>query len=119
MKVLLTLFVLLFSSSVVGENYICVDHEIEDRKTETTIWERVTPKTFNISKIGEKNKRSIEVFYETDNIIVLLLTSDNNGGRLVALLLNKQDLTFGGVGMEHPFDIYDDGDFNSGVCQVF
>ena len=119
MKTLLTLFVLLFSSSVVAENYICVDHENENTNSETTIWERVTPKTFNLSKIGEKNKMPVEIFYETDNIIGLMKVSDSEGGKVFVLLLNKQDLTFGFIGMEHPFDIYDLGDFASGVCQIF
>ena len=101
-----------------AEKYVCVDNENEGLKKTTTIWEKISDEAFQISEVEDKTKNSIEIFYESEKFLALVTGSDVGGGVFISLLLNKEDLTFGGFIISHPFDDFDSTDYNSGKCQM-
>ena len=58
-------------------------------------------------------KIPFDIYYEDKNFIVLIVSA-NLGGATIAL--NKNDLTYGGSQIFHPFDNYDIDDYTSGKC---
>ena len=110
--------VLIWSNIGFAEKYVCVDNENEGLEKTTTVWEKISDEEFQISEMGDKTKHNIEIFYESGKFLALATGSDERGGIFVSLLLNKEDLTFGGFIISHPFDTFDSTNYNSGNCQM-
>ena len=99
-----------------AESYVCKDDDNTTSKVETTIWERYSKDKFLI-RTEDDQKLYFDKYYEDRNVIVLFVVSPNTKGNVGTLILNKNDLTFGGSLIFHPFDDYKIDDFNSGKCR--
>ena len=109
---------LMFCNVVLSEPYICKDNDNTINKVETTIWERDSKDQFSIRTIDNDQKIYFDKYHEDQYAIILIAIVPNTKGYMGALILNKNDLTFGGAKIFYPFDNYETSDFTSGKCET-
>ena len=109
MKILLTLFVLLFSSSVVAEKYNCT--YTFDNKVENFIIERQDNYFLRIDY--EETYKIGDVVYEDENLINLYSSPDNfTDDTAYLFIIDKKQKGFTMVGLEYK----NSTDIIEGVC---
>ena len=110
--------VLMFCNVGFAETYICSD-DVSTSNTveEATIWERYSEVNFVI-KTPDGTKLNYDKIYEDQNVIVLFRVKPNSEGKIGTLILNKNDLTYGGSQMLYPFaDSKNKQILHSGKCK--
>ena len=113
-KLSLYIFLLLMWCNVgLAESYVCKDNKTATNKVGTYIWERISKDRFSLREVNKDLRIPFDIYYEDKNFIVLIVSA-NLGVATIAL--NKNDLTYGGSQIFHPFDNYDIDDYTSGKC---
>ena len=107
--------VLMFCNVGFAESYVCKDDDNTTNKVETSIWERYSKDQFALRIINDDQKIYFDIYHEDQNAIILIAIAPDTKG-IASLILNKNDLTYGGAQIFHPFDNYEIGDFTSGKC---
>ena len=117
MKKLLGIVVLglLWCNVGFAESYVCKDDETTTNTVETSIWERHSKDQFALRIINNDQKIYFDIYHEDQNAIILIAIAHNTSG-IAAIILNKNDLTYGGSQIFHPFDNYEISDYTSGKC---
>ncbi len=109
--------VLMFCNVGFAETYICSDDDSTSNTVEeATIWERYTEVNF-VVKTPDDTELNFDKIYEDQNVIVLFKAEPNSEGKIGTLILNKNDLTYGGLQMVHPFDDSENANIHSGKCK--
>ena len=117
-KLSLYIFLVLMWCNVgFAESYVCKDDDNTTNTVETTIWERYSKDQFALRIINDDQKIYFDIYHEDQNAIILIVRAPNTKG-IAAIILNKNDLTFGGAQIFHPFNNYEVSDFNSGKCDT-
>ena len=73
---------------------------------------------FLIGNFGDINLTGFLGPVSSFSPIILIAIVPNTKGYMGALMLNKNDLTFGGAKIFYPFDNYETSDFTSGKCET-
>ena len=97
-----------------AESYVCKDDETKTI-VETSIWERHSKDQFTLRLINSDQKIYVDIYHEDQNAIILIATAHDTLG-VATIILYKNDLTYGGSQIFHPFDNYDIDDYTSGKC---
>ena len=98
-----------------AESYVCKDDDNTTNTVETTIWERYSKDQFALRIINDDQKIYFDIYHEDQNAIILIATAPDTSG-IAVIMLNKNDLTYGGSQIFHPFVNYDIDDYTSGKC---
>ena len=107
--------VLMWCNVGFAESYVCKDNKTATNKVGTYIWERDSKNYFSLRVINKDQKIPFDIYYEDQNAIVLIAKAPNGLG-VATIVLYKNDLTYGGSSIFHPFDNYDIDDYTSGKC---
>ena len=96
MKNLFLYFFLFFIFCNFGfaESYVCKDDETKT-VVETSIWERLSKDQFTLRLINSDQKIYVDIYHEDQNAIILIAIGPDTSG-ILAMMLNKNDLTYGG-----------------------
>ena len=115
-KLSLYIFLVLMWCNVgFAESYVCKDDKTATNTVGTYIWERHSKDQFSLRVINKDQKIYFDIYHEDQNSIILIATASGTSG-IAALILNKNDLTYGGSQIFHPFDNYEIDDYTSGKC---
>ena len=115
-KLSLYIFLVLMWCNVgFAESYVCKDDDNTTNKVETSIWERYSKDQFALRIINDDQKIYFDIYHEDQNAIILIAIAPDTKG-IASLILNKNDLTYGGAQIFHPFDNYEIDDYTSGKC---
>ena len=117
MKKLLGILVLglLWCNIGFAESYVCKDDKTATNTVETSIWERHSKDQFALRIINNDQKIYFDIYHEDQNAIILIATAVDTLG-VATIILYKNDLTYGGSQIFHPFVNYDIDDYTSGKC---
>ncbi len=107
--------VLIFCNVSFAESYVCKDNKTSTNKVGTYIWERVSKNYFSLRVINEDQNIPFHIYHEDQNNIILIAQAPDGSG-VATIILYKNDLTYGGSQIFHPFDNYDIDDYTSGKC---
>ena len=107
--------VLMFCNVGFAESYVCKDDETTTNTVETSIWERHSKDQFALRIINNDQKIYFDIYHEDQNAIILIATAADTLG-VATIILYKNDLTYGGSQIFHPFVNYDIDDYTSGKC---
>ena len=109
--------VLMWCNVGFAESYVCKDDDNTTNTVETTIWERHSKDQFVLRIINKDQKIYFDIYHEDQNAIILIATAHDTLG-VATIILYKNDLTYGGSQIFHPFDNYEISDFTSGKCDT-
>ena len=115
-KLSLYIFLVLMWCNVgFAESYVCKDNKTSTNTVGTYIWERDSKDHFSLRAINKDQKIHFDIYHEDQNAIVLIAKAPTGLG-VATIVLYKNDLTYGGSQIFHPFDSYDIDDYTSGKC---
>ena len=98
-----------------AESYVCKDNETTTNTVGTYIMERHSQDQFSLRLINKDRRIYFDIYFEDLNAIILIAKPSDTSG-VATIILDKNDLTYGGSQIFHPFDNYDVDDYTSGKC---
>tara|TARA_B110000211_G_C13813582_1_gene436035 strand:- start:48 stop:455 length:408 start_codon:yes stop_codon:yes gene_type:complete len=127
--ILIFLLVLVVPFPTFSETYLCVedkdsmtDSDQENSDRENVVFNRISDDKFEATLIGSDQKLSLDVHFEDDEVISLILPRELSKFMLFMFSLNKKDNTY--IGIMHlisepiteKINIFDV--FDKGKCQL-